>query len=352
MTTGSKHAAVLPTQPFVHQALRERWAATGNLGETQIGRVEPYALGCNEACARSCRGAPAQAELRNRKSSVELLNRIAPITAADITPHVPTTGEPICERVDPTTLYVDHRYQRQIGDRGRKQIRKVIQNFCWTKFKPPICAYAEHEGQTILKVLDGQHTAIAAASNPHIDLIPVMIVDAPDTQSQASAFVGQNTHRLGITALQLHHSAVLAGYDEAVDVDRTCQRAGVKVLKSLPKTGKYQPGDTIAIAAIKGLVSRREPLGARVILEVLANAHLAPITALHIKAAEYVMTDPDMSKRVDPEELTKTIGDMYLTAEDQAGILAKDQRVPEWRALASIWYRKTKKKRQVMRLVA
>lgn len=341
-----------PTQSFVHQALGNQWAETENVGESRSGLVVVHSVGCNQMGTHSCRGVPAQAELRNRKPSVELLNLIAAISATDITPRIPTTGEPICERVDPATLYVDHQYQRQIGDRGRKQIRKVIQNFCWTKFKPPICAYAEHEGQTILKVLDGQHTAIAAASNPHIDLIPVMIVDAPDTQSQASAFVGQNTQRLGITALQLHHSAVLAGYDEALDVDRTCQRAGVKILKSLPKTGKYQPGDTIAIAAIKGLVSRREPLGARIILEVLANAHLAPITATHIKAAEYVMTDSEMSIKLDPEDLTKTIGDLYLSAEDEARLMAKTLRTYEWKALGSIWFRKTKKKRQVMRLVA
>ncbi|MGO7815405.1 hypothetical protein ACC674_38205, partial [Rhizobium ruizarguesonis] len=60
---------------------------------------------------------------------------------------------------------------------------------------------------TILKVLDGQHTAIAAASNPHIDVIPVMIVDAEDTVSQAKAFIGQNTERLGVTTLQPDEAA-------------------------------------------------------------------------------------------------------------------------------------------------
>ncbi|WP_189379713.1 hypothetical protein, partial [Mesorhizobium sp. M4B.F.Ca.ET.013.02.1.1] len=274
------------------------------------------------------------------------------VSVAGLTPRQPGTGEPICERVDPATLFVDHEYQRTVGEKGRRQIRQIIEKFCWTKFKPPICAYAEHEGRTILKVLDGQHTAIAAASNPHVGLIPVMIVEAADTSAQAAAFVGQNTQRLGVTNLQLHHSAVLAGHPESVDVQRTCDRAGVRVLRNLPGSGRYQPGDTIAIAAIKALVSRREPLGARVILEVLAKAHLAPITALHIKAAEYVMTDSEMSIKLDPDEFSKTIGDLYLSAEDEAKLVAKTLRTSEWKALGSIWYRKTKKKRQVMRLVA
>ena len=71
-------------------------------------------------------------------------------------------------------------------------------------------SYAEHEGQTVLKVIDGQHTAIACASHPSIELIPVMIVEAADTAVQAAAFVGQNTERLGVTALQIHRAAVVA----------------------------------------------------------------------------------------------------------------------------------------------
>ena len=39
------------------------------------------------------------------------------------------------------------------------------------RYKPPVCAYAEREGKKVLKVLDGQHAAIAEASHPHIDLI-------------------------------------------------------------------------------------------------------------------------------------------------------------------------------------
>lgn len=340
------------SQAFVHQSFGYRWADTENVGESSARSVVVHGAACNQAAAHSCRGVPAQVELRNRKNSVELLNGIAAISTTGLNPRKPSTGEPICERVAPSALFVDHEYQRAIGEEGHRQIRQIIERFCWTKYKPPICAYAEHGGKTILKVLDGQHTAIATASNPHIDLIPVMIVDAPDTQTQAAAFVGQNTQRLGVTALHLHHSAVLAGFEDAVDVDRTCQRAGVKVLKNLPKSGKYQPGDTIAISAIRGLVARREPLGARIILEVLAKAHLAPITATHIKAAEYVMTDSEMSIKLDPDDLSKTIGDLYLSAEDEAKLMAKTHRTSEWKALGSIWYRKTKKKRQVMRLVA
>jgi hypothetical protein len=101
---------------------------------------------------------------------------IAPISIASVTPHQPSTGMPICELVDPTDLFVDPAYQRDVSERGLSQIRRMIESFDWAKFKPPICAYAETDGRTVLKVLDGQHTAIAAASNPFVSQIPVVIV--------------------------------------------------------------------------------------------------------------------------------------------------------------------------------
>lgn len=280
------------------------------------------------------------------------LSPVSPIEASDLTPKVPETGEPMCERVDPRSLFVDHSYQRQISERGRRQIRRIIEGFCWSKFKPPICAYADQDGQTILKVLDGQHTAVAAASNPHIKAIPVMIVEAPDTAAQAAAFVGQNTERVGVTPLQLHQASVVAGNPEAQTVELVCVRAGVTLVKNTAGGGKYKPRETIAVAALRGLIDRHSAQGARKILEVLANADLAPITAQHIKAAELLMTSSDYAQRFEPEDLSVAIGDLYLTAEDEAKVMAHMNRISVWRALAAIWFRKTKKRKKVLRAIA
>jgi hypothetical protein len=160
------------------------------------------------------------------------LRPIQPISIDDLDTAEPETGEPICERIDPKTLFVDPSYQRQISERGLLQIRKIIEAFDWTKYKPPVCAYADHDGATVLKVLDGQHTAIVAASHPNIDMIPVMIVEAADTASQAAAFSGQNTNHLGVTALQKHRADIVAGDDDALTVEQVCGRAHVVVLTS------------------------------------------------------------------------------------------------------------------------
>lgn len=46
-------------------------------------------------------------------------------------------------------------------NKGIAQTRRIVRKFCWTKFKAPICAEADHKGKPVLVVLEGQHTATA-----------------------------------------------------------------------------------------------------------------------------------------------------------------------------------------------
>ena len=94
-------------------------------------------------------------------------------------------------------------------------------------------------------------------------------------------------------------------------------------------------------------------MGARRILEVLANADLAPITGHHIRAAEFLMTDRDYSVKFDPADLSVAIGELFLTAEDDAKVFSHAHSgVPFWKALAVVWFRKTKKRRLHLRVAA
>lgn len=274
------------------------------------------------------------------------LRHIYPINIADLKPTAPSTGEPIFESVDPTTLFVDSQYQRDIGERGLRQIRKMVEGWNWSKFRAPVCAFEKDEdGNEVLKVIDGQHTCIAAASHPRITRIPVQIVEAPDQQTQASAFIGQNIDRLGVTKLQLHQAALTAGDEHARDVQNVCDRAGVKILLTTPY--RYEAGDTVAISAISALVKRHSVMKARQILEVLATAHLAPISTPQIKAAELLMTDPEFCDAFEPEDLTREIETAGASAENEAKVFAATHKLPQWRALASVWFKNTRKKRKV-----
>jgi hypothetical protein len=276
----------------------------------------------------------------------ENIRPIAPVSIAGLEPNKPTTGLPIFELVKPTDLYVDPAYQRNISEKGARQIRRIIETFDWAKFKPPICAFSDHQGKPLLKVLDGQHTAIAAASNPHIDLIPVMIVEAETTIAQAEAFIGQNTQRLGVTTLQLHQAVLAAADEDAQTLELVCARASVKVLRTTNSHTGTGSRQTIAIKQIEALISRRGAKVAREILEVLADAERGPLTAPQIKAVELLMTDPEYRDKFEPADLTTAIVDLLFTAEDEAKIFAATHKVQFWKALAIVWFRKCKKRRQ------
>lgn len=275
----------------------------------------------------------------------DTIRQIAPVSTAGLVPQKPSTGMPICEHADPASLFVDPAYQRDIGERGLRQIRKIIEKFDWAKFKPPICAYSEADGVTVLKVLDGQHTAIAAASNPFIHEIPIMIVEAEDTVAQAKAFIGQNADRVTVTNLQLHQAALAAGDEDAKTLDEVCRKAGVTILKRPGAYDRAASRETIAIGAIRQLIARRGDKLAREILEVLANAERGPITAPHIKAVEFLLTHPDFCGTFRPEDLTTAIVELLTAAEEQAEQLAMSKRWSLWKALAVVWYRKCKKRK-------
>jgi len=273
------------------------------------------------------------------------IRAIVPISIANIEPNVPPTGMPIFELVKPTDLFVDPAYQRDVSEKGLRQIRRIIADFDWAKFKPPICTYSEFEGHTILKVLDGQHTAIAAASNPHVELIPVMIVDAEDTQAQARAFIGQNTDRVGVTHLQLHQAALAAANEDAQTLALVCSRANITVLKSpgsYTGTGSRQ---TIAVKSIEALIAKRGPILAREILEIIANADRGPVTAPQIKAVEMLMTEKEYADVISPEDLTTAIIDLLYTAEEEAKLFAVTHKIQFWKALGITWFRKCRKRR-------
>lgn len=279
----------------------------------------------------------------------ENLRPIAPIGISGLTPRAPETGMPICEMVEPQSLFVDPAYQRNVGEKGHRQIRRIIERFDWAKFKPPICAYAEVDGATVLKVLDGQHTAIAAASHPMISHIPVVITEAVGTVAQAEAFIGHNTDRLGVTVLQLHQAALTAGNEDALTLELVCKRAGVTVLAQ-PPGRQPPPRQTTAISTIKAVINKHGVIRAREVLEVLANAEMGPLTAPQIKAVELLLTDIQYAERIAPEELTNAIVDMLFTAEDEAKLFAAAHKVPLWKALAVTWFQKCRKLRQPRRL--
>jgi hypothetical protein len=190
---------------------------------------------------------------------------------------------PILRWAPPESLLVDDAYQRDLGDRSRRLIRKLVTNFAWRKMKPPIVV--EVEGG--LHCVDGQHTAIAAATLK-IPEIPVFIIGAATLIERAEAFVAHNKDRIVMTPMDVYRARLAAGDPDALDVRNVCERAGV-TLKLINPQSKVMIGDCASVSKISALVKRQGPQKARMVLEALVAGGRAPIGSAEIEAVEAAM---------------------------------------------------------------
>lgn len=257
------------------------------------------------------------------------------------TPAVLEDFQPRFEWIAPSSLLIDPQYQRSLTEASVRLIHRIAAGWSWRRFKPPIVA-ATDAG---LHILDGQHTAIGAATHGGIHTIPVMIVEGADQLERARAFLGHNRDRVGLTALSLFHAAVAAGDESAQTVMQVCGRAGVTVLRHVRPQGVFEIGETIAVAALAALCRRRTAMQARIVMELLAQARLAPITSDAIKATEELLHGSTYAGEIAPDDLKATLIGRWPDMQRKAADLALAKSLPKWRALAISLYQNTRKRR-------
>lgn len=251
----------------------------------------------------------------------------------------PDPGDvPALDWIDVGLIDVDPFYQRPV-DLAR--VSTIANGFNWRSFGALVVVPVK-DGR--YHVTDGQHRLEAAKAHPKVTHVPCVIVQVEDIQSEASIFVEINASRKNVSALELFFAKLAADDEDAATIRQVCERAGVRIPK-YPSSG-FRPGDCVAIAAIQALIGRRGAMRARQYLELLAKARLAPITATHIKATEYLMTDPEFGGSIEAEDLTATILAMGGTDEVEAKRFAATHGCPVWKGLASTWFQKTRKRRK------
>ncbi len=235
--------------------------------------------------------------------------------------------------VAPCDLLVDATYQRDLSDRSIRLIRRLIENFAWNRLKPPIVVQA---GPASLHIVDGQHTAIVAATLG-IPQIPVFVVKADTLDERARAFVGHNSDRITVSPFDIYRALLASGDPDAVDVDNVCKRAGVRV-RYISPSSSIAEGDTAAVGLIRAMVRRRGVIPSRKVLQCLVKARRAPISAAEIMAAENIICVE--RKTVDLETLTTVIRIEGTEGLNKAHAKAKTDRTPLWRELTARWIRR------------
>lgn len=268
------------------------------------------------------------------------LRKIKPMPTPGVTPSVVQGAKPALRWVDPASLLVEDAYQRNLSEKSVSLIRRIVGEFAWASFKPPICV----ETPDGLVVIDGQHSAIAAASHPEVEAIPVMIVDAEALTARAGAFLAHNRNRVAMTPTQMHHAAVAAGDPDALTIAQVADRAQVKILRVQPAI--FGPRETVAVAAIGALVNRRGALKARQVLEVAADSGMCPVSMAALKAVEHVLFDESAGANIKMADLTSAIRALGDTADREARLFAATHDVPIWRGLATVYLKKVARGRR------
>lgn len=245
---------------------------------------------------------------------------------------------PAIDWVDKTMIDIDPAYQRGLDN---ARVDKILRGFEWASFGAIVVAPAA-DGR--YHCTDGQHRLEAAKRHPMLTVVPAIIVQVIGVKAEAANFIALNRDRKNITALDRYWAELAAEGDEAMTVDQVTKRAGVTIQR-YPSLG-YDCGQTIAIAAIRAVVDGRGAMRARAILQVLAQCELAPIKGEHVRAAELLMTDDEFRNEVDPEALSEAMRGRDEEFSIEAKAFAKTHRMSTAKALASVWFRKTRKKRK------
>jgi hypothetical protein len=160
-------------------------------------------------------------------------------------------------------LRIDPRYQREVKDKGLKNIRRIVEEFSWALFQP-IMVSPVQDG--FFAVYDGQHRAIAAATHPAVDQVPALVVHA-DLRDQARHFVKINTSITRVTPMQTFHAGIAGGDPDCLHIKAVCDKAGITVL-AYPKADR-RPGETMAVRAISDCLKRYGDRPMRIALTAL-----------------------------------------------------------------------------------
>lgn len=259
------------------------------------------------------------------------LRPIKPMMFPDLKPGAFDGDKPSLKWVAPTSLMVDATYQRDLSERSVRLIRRMIEGFAWNRLKPPIVVQVGAAGA--LHIVDGQHTAIVAASIG-IPQIPVFIVKADNLDERARAFVGHNSDRVAVSQFDIYRALLASADPDAVDVDNVCRRAGVRIRMISPSSAIAE-GDTAAIGVVRALVRRRGVIPARKVLQCLVKAKRAPITAAEILAAENIICVE--RPNVDLDDLTAVIRIEGSDGLAKAHAKAKADRARIWLCVMNRW---------------
>ena len=147
-------------------------------------------------------------------------------------------------------LAINTGYQRAIEARGWQTIRKIADNFSWSKFG---ALDVNQIGETTFEIIDGQHRTHAAALCGIVEVPALVKILTP--QQAAAAFSWINGMVTALTPNQVFRAALAALEPWAVQCDATVSRAGCRLMPVNKSTKDKKPGEVFCVTLIRQMVA-------------------------------------------------------------------------------------------------
>lgn len=143
-------------------------------------------------------------------------------------------------------LVVDDGYQRSLQRSNWKAIRRIAEQFKWSRFSPVFVAPIEGGRYAII---DGQHRTHAAALCG-FDQVPCQVVQM-SREEQAASFAAVNGLVTKVTLWNVFKAALVAGEPWALESAKACEDAGCRLMTSAGSTDSKKPGEIYAISLVR-----------------------------------------------------------------------------------------------------
>lgn len=164
---------------------------------------------------------------------------------------VPDPGPaPMLQWIEIQNLVVDDSYQRELKVGNWKAIRRIAQNFKWSRFSPVFVAPVEGGA---FAIIDGQHRTHAAAMCGFAS-VPCQVVQMT-LEEQAASFAAVNGLVTKVTLWQILKAASVAGEPWAADCVAACADADCRLMFTNSATDAKKPGEIYPVGLIRSHVA-------------------------------------------------------------------------------------------------
>jgi hypothetical protein len=254
--------------PLGQQRVHRGYVIVEHIGDVYAWpeeEVEERVTELRDRAAASSRPSNMVGPGKSLKTAIPSRKRVRGAPSVARRAYSPVTGAPpSIEWVGVGDLHVDGDYQRSIDSyTSERLIASIASHWDW-RLCMPLAVSRRDEGRY---VIDGQHRLAAAklrSDSPHL---PCCIASYDGPADEAAMFVAANRARRAISRLDDFHAALVAGDEDAIEVNRVVREAGLKVSRQT-RSQAWVPGEVSFTSSIANVLGKH---GEDMVLEALTG---------------------------------------------------------------------------------